>query len=94
MSARQRWVYHIEPSRFPEDFPQRLERLRGAAGLSWRGLARRLRVSVRCVWRWKAGVQPDPGHLFSLFTTAEELGLLHILLHGAQEQDADAGWEG
>ncbi|MDE2838080.1 MAG: hypothetical protein OXL97_11335 [Chloroflexota bacterium] len=84
MSARQQWVYHVEPSRFPEDFPQRLERFKDAAGLSWRGLARRLRVSIRCVWRWKAGMRPDPGHLFCLFATAEEMGLLHIILHGTE----------
>ncbi len=94
MSARQQWVYHVEPSRLPEDFHQRLERLRNAAGISWRGLARRLRVSVRSVRRWKAGMQPSPGHLFSLFTTAEEMGLLHILLHGAQDQDTGARGEG
>jgi DNA-binding transcriptional regulator YiaG len=75
----------VEPSQFPEDFPQRLERLKDATGFSWRGLARRLRVSAKCVRRWKTGMQPSPGHLFSLFTTAEEMGLLHILLHGAGE---------
>ena len=80
MVRRQQNVYHVEPSRFPPDFPERLERLREAAGLSWRGLARRLRVNVRCVWRWKKGTKPDPGHLISLFNLAAELGLLHILL--------------
>ena len=68
-----------EPSRFPPDFPERLERFKEAAGLSWRGLARRLRVSVRCVWRWKAGTKPDPGHLVALFNLAAEMGLLHVL---------------
>lgn len=86
MSRRQQWVYHVEPSLFPEDFPERLQRFKDAAGLSWRGLARRLRVRMRCVWRWKAVPRPDPGHLFSLFTAAEEMGLLHTLLHGAQDQ--------
>ncbi len=90
MSRRQQWVYHVEPAQFPEDFPERLKRFKDAAGLSWRGLARRLRVSTRCVWRWKAGIQPDPGHLFSLFAAAEEMGLLHILLHGAKDRAAAA----
>ena len=80
MVRRQEHVYHVEPSRFPPDFPERLERFREAAGLSWRGLARRLRVNVRCVWRWKKGTKPDPGHLFSIFDLAAEMGLLHILL--------------
>ena len=88
MVRRQQHVYHMEPSRFPPDFPERLERFREAAGLSWRGLARRLHVSVRCVWRWKKGTKPDPGHLFSLFNLAAEMGLLHILLPVVGEQIA------
>ena len=87
MVRRQQHVYHVEPSRFPLDFPERLERFREAAGLSWRGLARRLRVSVRCVWRWKKGTKPDPGHLFSLFNLAAEMGLLHILLPAVGESE-------
>lgn len=88
MVRRQEHVYHMEPSRFPPDFPDRLERFNKAAGLSWRGLARRLRVSVRCVWRWKKGTKPDPGHLFSLFDLAAEMGLLHILLPAVGEPEA------
>ena len=88
MVRRQQHVYHVEPSRFPPDFPERLERFREAAGLSWRGLARHLRVSVRSVWRWKKGTKPDPGHLFSLFTLAAEMGLLHILLPVVGELEA------
>ena len=80
MGRRQQWVYHVEPSRFPPDFPERLQRFREAAGLSWRGLARRLRVRVRSMWRWRAGTQPDAGHLYALFNLAAEMGLLHHLL--------------
>ena len=87
MVRRQQHVYHMEPSRFPPDFPERLERFLEAAGLSWRGLARRLRVSIRCVWRWKKGTKPDPGHLFSLFDLAAEMGLLHILLPAVGKPD-------
>lgn len=32
--GRQQWVYRLEPSRFPEDFPQRLVRFKEAAGFS------------------------------------------------------------
>lgn len=38
MGRRQQWVYHVEPQAFPEDFPERLELFRDAAGLTWRGL--------------------------------------------------------
>ena len=88
MVRRQQHVYHVESSRFPPDFPRRLELFCKTAGLSWRGLARRLRVSVRCVWRWKNGTKPDPGHLFSLLTLAAEMGLLHILLPAVEDPEA------
>ena len=77
---RQQWVYRIEPSRFPADFPELLERFREAAGISSRGLARRLRVDNRMLRRWRKGTQPDPGHLVALFNLAATMDLLHILL--------------
>ena len=79
MSCRQQWVYHIEPEEFPPDFPQRLDAFRRAAGLSWWGLARRLKVSTRQVFRWKAGAVPGSGHLVSLFGLAAGMGLSHLL---------------
>ena len=86
--GRQRWVYRREPSRFPEDFPLRLERFKAAAGLSSRGLARRLCIDARMMRRWRNGTRPDPGHLISLFTVAEEMGLLHHLLPVTREPEA------
>ena len=80
MGRRQQWVYHIEPEEFPPDFPQRLDAFRRAAGLSWRGLARLLKVNARTVWRWKAGAAPGSGHLVALFALAARLGLLNLLL--------------
>ena len=79
---------HAEPSRFPSDFPERLERLREAEGLSSRALARLLRVGNRMLRRWRKGTQPDPGHLIALFNLAAEMGLLHILLTAAGEPEA------
>ena len=88
MVRRQRWVYRIEPSRFPPDFPERLGRFMKAAELSSRGLARMLRVDNRMLRRWRKGTQPDPGHLIALFTFAAEMGLLHILLPAVGEPEA------
>ena len=85
MSRRQQWVYHIEPEEFPADFPDRLDAFRQAAGLSCRGLARRLKVNARTVFRWNAGAAPGSGHLVALFALAAELGLLHLLLPELEE---------
>ena len=89
MGRRQQWVYHVEPERFPQDFPQRLEVFREAAGLTCRGLARQLRVNVRSVYRWQAGARPGSGHLVSLFSLAAGLGLLHHLLPEAGEPEGE-----
>lgn len=89
MGRPQQWVYHVEPSHFPSDFPERLESLRDAAGLTWRGLARLLKVNVRSVRRWRAGTRPGSGHLVALFNLAAEMGLLHLLLPAAGDPEAD-----
>jgi len=90
--GRQQWVYRIEPPRFPEDFPQRLERFKEASGLSWRELARRLRIDIRLVGRWRNGTRPDSANLMALFSLAARLGLLHLLLPEVdQGKGGDAG---
>ncbi len=88
MGRHRQWVYHIEPEEFPPDFPDRLDAFRQAAGLSWRGLARLLKVNARLVYRWKNGTVPGSGHLVSLFSLAAGMGLLHLLLPEAGEVEA------
>ncbi|MCY4639771.1 MAG: helix-turn-helix transcriptional regulator [Chloroflexi bacterium] len=85
MGRPQRHVYRVEPSRFPPDFPERLERLRLETGLSRRALARALCVDARTLRRWRKGRKPGPGHLYRLFCFAVERGLLHCLLPDAAE---------
>ena len=80
MGNRQRHVYRVEPEEFPADFAERLDRFRQAAGFTWRGLARELRINANTVGRWKAGSRVGSGHLVSLFVLAARLGLLHHLL--------------
>ena len=90
MGRRQRWVYHIEPEGFPPDFPERLDAFRQAAGFSWRGLSRRLKVNSRTVRRWKAGAAPGSGHLVALFKLAASEGLLHLLLPEARQPEGSS----
>ena len=97
MGRRQRWVYRVEPEEFPRDFPGRLDRFRQAAGLTWLGLARLLRVNARTVRRWKAGARPGSGHLLRLLELAAGMGLLHHLLPGVglpEVQERSEGTEG
>ena len=89
MVRRQQFVYHIEPSQFPPDFPERLERFMKAADLSSRALARLLRVDNRMLRRWRLkGTQPDSGHLIDLLNLAADMGLIHILLPSVGEPEA------
>ena len=85
--GRQRWVYRLEPPRFPEEFPQRLERFKVASGFSWRALARELCVDIRLVKRWRKGARPDSANLIALFSLAARIGLLHLLLPEAGEPE-------
>ncbi len=87
MGRQQERVYHVEPEEFPQDFPERLERFRQPAGLTWRGLARRLKVNARVVRRWRAGAKPGSGHLVNPFDLAAGMGLLHILLPSVGESE-------
>ena len=90
--GRQQRVYRIEPPLFPEDFPERLEQFKEASGMSWRELARRLRIDIRLINRWRNGTRPDSANLMALFTLAAGLGLLHLLLPGADRRRcSDAG---
>lgn len=77
--------YRSRGTEFPDDFPQRLERLRAASGLTWRRLARELGVGVRSLYRWRAGTRPDAAHMLAIVEFATERELLNCLLSGADE---------
>ncbi|MDE2780261.1 MAG: helix-turn-helix transcriptional regulator [Chloroflexota bacterium] len=64
---------------FPDDFPDCLQRIKEASGLSWSELARRLGTSPLTIRRWRRGVQPSAHYLLALQDLTEELGLAHLL---------------
>ena len=85
MSRVRQWVR----SRFvpgvaliPEDFGNRLTRLKERAGLSWEGLATCIGVDHRQLLRWrKKGAEPSGGAMLALVALAEQVpGGLDILL--------------
>ena len=57
----------------PRDFAQRLERLKEASGLSWRGLARALGVDPKQLARWRKGVEPCGGAMHSIHRFASRI---------------------
>ena len=63
------------------DGTQPLERLKEAAGLSWRGFARALGVDPKQVSRWRKGVEPAGGAMLSIVRFACRIpGGLQILI--------------
>ena len=87
--GRQQWVYLRERHQLPDDFPGRIERLKEATGLSWRGFARRLRTDPSLVRRWRKGTNPDSGNLYSLLCMAAEIGQLNLLFPEAGLVDGE-----
>ena len=68
-------------SLLPEDFPERLDRLKEATGLSWEGLAACLGVDPRQLQRWRQGTAPCGDAVFTLFRLAARVpGGMYLLL--------------
>ena len=70
----------------PQDFPKRLERLKEASGLSWRGMARAIGVDHKLLLRWRKGAVPSGGsmHLLYLFAARVDGGLEILIGEGFQ----------
>ena len=63
----------LESGVLPDDFAQRLERLKEASGLSWRGLARALGSDPKQLARWRKGVEPCGGAMHSIHRFASRM---------------------
>ena len=63
----------MESGVLPGDFAQRLERLKEASGLSWRGLARALGADPKQLARWRKGVEPCGGAMHSIHRFASRM---------------------
>ena len=71
----------LETAVFPEDFPERLTRLKEASGLTWTAFALAIGVDRKQLHRWlKKGVEPSGGPLMALVRFAMRIpGGLEIL---------------
>ena len=65
----------------PEDFSERLTRLKEASGLTWSGLSRTLGVDPKQMYRWRKGTEPCGGAMLSLIRFASRMpGGMQILM--------------
>lgn len=84
----ERIIIHGRPVPFlsgvlPDDFAERLSRLREASGLTWNGFADALGVDRRQVTRWREGTEPCGGAMLSIVRLALLIeGGLNILVDG------------
>lgn len=76
----------------PEDLPERIERLKDAAGISWREFAKRIGTEPKTVRRWRCGTrQPSSKFILALVRFADEDPLrLEILLGDLARRRAEA----
>ena len=82
------------PPPWPEDFPQRLERLKEMAGVSWRELAGLLGVTDRGVLLWRRGARrPSGANFWAIMELSRDVpGGYDLMLHG--DAGPDDGAEG
>ena len=79
---RQRIRHRRRVPSFLHGFPERLEQLKEASGLSWAELARRIGTNTLTLRRWRAGARPNSQHLLALMDLAGRMELSRILTTG------------
>ena len=87
---RQRTRHGRAVRSYLDGFPESLERLKEATGLSWAELARSIGTNTLTIRRWRGGVRPNSQHLLALMDLAGEMDLSDILIAGispSQSQD-------
>ena len=63
-------IEDFRPALWPEDFPQRLERLTKLAGLSWEEFAERLGIEDDRVTEWRTGTILTGGEVWHIMRLA------------------------
>ena len=78
------------PPPFPEDFGERLERLKEMSGLSWGEFAQRLSVSQRGLAKWRNGGPPSGVYFWAILKLAGEIpGGEDLMLDGDTGEEDD-----
>ena len=84
-------VEDFRPSPWPEDFPQRLERLSQLVGLSWEELAERLGIEDDRVTEWRTGTIPTGGEVWHIMRLALSVpGGFKVMVPEAADQSRDS----
>ena len=84
MTTRERKrTLNNRPPAFPEDFGERLERLKELSGLSWGEFAERLSVTQRGLSKWPKGGPPSGAYLWAIVKLVREFpGGYDLMMYG------------
>ena len=87
IEARKRTLNNRPPP-FPEDFGQRLDRLKELSGLSWGEFADRLSVTQRGLAKWRKGRPPSGSYFWAILKLAHEVsGGYDLMMHSGDEAE-------
>lgn len=84
VEGREGSIEDFRPTGWPEDFPQRLERLLELADLSRQDLARFLGVTERTVQTWlRGGARPKGGSYYGIVQLSRSVpGGFQLMIYG------------
>ncbi len=71
--TERRRMLNNRPPPFPEDFGERLERLKELSGLSWGEFAERLGVTQTGLRKWRNGRPPSGAYFWAILRLAREI---------------------
>ena len=81
-AVRKRTIDHRPPP-FPEDFGERLERLKELSGLPWGEFGERLGVTQTGLRKWRRGRPPSGAYFWAIIELAREIpGGYDLMMHG------------
>ena len=76
-------IEEYRPPPFPDDFGERLERLKELSGLSWGEFAELLGVTQRGLLKWRRGGPPSGAYFWAIMELAREVpGGFELMLYG------------
>ena len=76
-------IEDYRPPPFPDDFGERLERLKELSGLSWGEFAELLGVTQRGLLKWRRGGPPSGAYFWAIMELAREVpGGFELMLYG------------
>lgn len=80
VTTERRRTLNNRPPPFPNDFGERLERLKELSGLSWGEFAERLSVTQRGLAKWRNGGPPSGAYFWGILKLAREIPGGHDLI--------------